>query len=102
MSDEIPIPNAPLTPEELSFVAKLTDSDLGVIDNTILSCAKPRRQKVAIGVTRAMEKLVETYPECPYAFLAERIRQLADRGLLESQGNLSYMRFSEVGLPPMS
>jgi len=50
-------------------------------------------------VSLASKKLGTRYPQFSYVFYAERIRALADFGRLESQGNLSYMRFSEVRLP---
>jgi len=99
MCDEVPVPDPPLSPEELSFVAKLTERDIEIIDNTILSCAETRWQKVAMVVIQAMKKLSETFPQFSYIFLAQRIRTLADQGRLESQRNLSYMRFSEVRIP---
>ena len=99
MNAEVPIPNDPLTSEELSFLAKLTGKDLATIDNAILACAQPRWQKVARMVIKGMEKLSVAYPECTYTILAERIATLAAQGKLEFQGDLSYMRFSEVRLP---
>ena len=35
----------------------------------------------------------------PDLFYAERLRKLVQDGRLESQGNLAYMRLSEVRLP---
>ena len=99
MSDEVPIPNRPLSPEEVSCFGRLSQEDIAIIDDAVLSCALPRWRKVAMIVGRAKEKLEEQYPEFSYVFYAERIRVLAEQGRLESQGNLSYMRFSEVRLP---
>ena len=50
-------------------------------------------------VIRAEEKLRGRYPQFSYVLYAERIRLLAKQGHLKSQGNLRYMRFSEVRLP---
>jgi len=50
-------------------------------------------------VSLAIDKLQNRYPEFSELFFAERIRLLAKQGRLESQGNLRYMRFSEVRLP---
>jgi hypothetical protein len=99
MSDEVPVPNPPLSPEELSFAAKLTERDIAVIDNAILSCSEKRFQKIAMVVARTMTKLSERYPQLSDVFFAERIHNLADQGRLESQGILAFMRFSEVRIP---
>jgi hypothetical protein len=65
----------------------------------MLSCAFPRWRKVAEIVGFAMDKLSAKYPKFSDVFFAERIRVLAEQGRLESQGDLSSMRFSEVRLP---
>jgi hypothetical protein len=59
----------------------------------------PRWQKVAMVVARSTDKLESRYPDISSAFYAQRIQILADQGRLESQGDLDYMRFSEVRLP---
>jgi hypothetical protein len=99
MSDEVPQANPPLSPKEASAVAMLSPTDVEFIDATILSCALPRWLKVAMVVTRTEEKLEAKYPQLSYIFYAMRIQNLADRGRLVSQGDLEYMRFSEVRLP---
>ena len=35
----------------------------------------------------------------PDIFYSQRVRHLVEEGKLESQGNLGYMRYSEVRLP---
>ena len=35
----------------------------------------------------------------PDVFYAQRVRKLVEDGHLEAQGNLAYMRYSEVRLP---
>ena len=47
MSEEIPMANPPLSSEEQSVVAKLTDADLQVIDAAILANSSNRWLKVA-------------------------------------------------------
>jgi hypothetical protein len=96
---EIPIPNSRLSPDEASAFARLTTNQIASIDDAILSCAAPHWQKVARVVILVEDKLVAKYPQFSYAFYAERIRLLAEQGRLESQGDLSFMRFSEVRLP---
>ena len=99
MSREIPIPNPLLTRKEASAFAKLSREDKAAIDDGILSCALPRWQKVAMMVGLAEKKLGAQYPQFSYRLYAERIRLLAKQGRLASQGDLRYMRFSEVKLP---
>jgi hypothetical protein len=99
MSREIPIPNSPLSPEEASAFAQLSKKEIAEIDDAILSCATPHWQKVARMVSLAEKKLGTKYPQFSYSLYAERIQLLAKEGCLESQGDLSYMRFSEVRLP---
>jgi hypothetical protein len=99
MTQEVPIPNPPLSRKEAAAFAKLSENDINAIDEGILSCILARWQKVAAVVWRAEEKLQRSYPQFSYVLYAKRIRLLAKRGRLESQGNLRYMRFSEVRLP---
>jgi Protein of unknown function len=99
MSREVPVPNPPLSRKEASAFAKLSQQDKAAIDDGILSCVRPRWQKVTMVVSVAENKLGGRYPQFSYVLYAERIRLLAKQGRLESQGNLRYMRFSEVRLP---
>ena len=99
MTDEVPEPNPPLSGQEQSAAASLTSDDFASIDSAILSCAIPRWQKVAMIISRAIEKLESRYPVFSSAFYARRVQILAAEGRLESQGDLDYMRFSEVKLP---
>ena len=99
MTREVPIPNPPLSAEEASAVSRLSSEQLIAIDNAILSCSAPHWQKVARMVTLIEKKLASEFPQLTYVFYANRIRVLAGQGRLESQGDLSFMRFSEVKLP---
>ena len=100
MIPEIPIPNDPVSPEEAAAFARLHASEVEAIDEAILSCATLHWRKVAMMVSLAEKKLGTKYPQFSYSFYAERIRTLAKEMRLESQGDLSYMRFSEVRLFP--
>ena len=99
MRQELPLPNPPLSPEEVSAFAHLSQRDIAAIDDAILSCVLPRWRKVAAVVSVVEEKLRRRYPQFSYVFYAERIRLLAKQARLDSQGDLRYMRFSEVRLP---
>jgi hypothetical protein len=99
MTPEVPIPNPPLSRKEASAFAKLSEQNKAAIDTGVLSCVLPRWQKVAMVVSLAEKKLAAQFPEFSYVLYAKRIRLLAKQGRLDSQGNLRYMRFSEVRLP---
>jgi hypothetical protein len=99
MSEEIPRANPPLSAEERSAVAKLTDTDLRAIDAAILANSSTRWLKVARVVFSTEHALSGRYPGLSYIFYAQRLIRLAEDGHLESKGNLEYMRFSEVRIP---
>jgi hypothetical protein len=46
-----------------------------------------------------MRQLQDKLPEIPDGYYAQRVALLVNAGNLHSQGNLDYMRFSEVRLP---
>jgi hypothetical protein len=95
---EIPQAPAPLTPAERESVAALSAEQLAALDEVLLANTHDRWRKVAMVVSRAMDS-AELWPGVPDSFYAERVRGLVEQGLLESQGNLLYMRFSEVRRP---
>jgi hypothetical protein len=99
VNDEVPEANPPLSAEERSVIAGLTDADIETIDGAILANSSSRWLKVARVVGDTEEALEGRYPGVSYIFYAQRLRYLAEQRRLESQGNLEYMRFSEVRLP---
>lgn len=80
-------------------MSKLTDADLQIIDSAIMTNSSNRWQKVAWVVWQTEKALSGGYPGLSYIFYALRLIQLVDEGHLESQGDLEYMRFSEVRIP---
>jgi hypothetical protein len=99
MEEETPIPDPPLTPEEEAKVAQLAERELEAIDEVLMSNAHHRWRKVAMVVGLTMQHLENRVRGIPDLFYAQRVRKLVESGRLESQGNLAYMRFSEVRLP---
>jgi hypothetical protein len=89
----------PLTPDEQSKVNRLRPVDVEKIDQAILASVVPHWRKLARVVTEAMEKVEREFPDVPDLFYSQRAMVLAERGLLESQGNLRRMRYSEVRIP---
>jgi hypothetical protein len=102
MSEEIPIGNPPLSPEEQAAVEKLTDTDLKTIDATILANCSAGWFKVAAVTWDTEKTLTSLYPALSYVFYTERLRWLVNEGRLESQGDLRHMRFSEVRIPAVA
>jgi hypothetical protein len=98
MNEEVPMANDPLTAEEQLLASKLGEADLREIDATILAHSADRWLKVARVVLHASEALENRFPGLTYVYYAERLRHLVRAGHLDSQGNLLYMRFSEVRL----
>lgn len=66
----------------------------------MLAQASASWRKVARIVGMAIEQLRERIPDVPDIYYAQRVQNLVALGKLESQGNLAFMRFSEVRLPP--
>ena len=68
-------------------------------DRLILSVAKPKWQKVAMVIVKARMFAERANFKMSDGALAARIGALCMEGRLESQGNLSRWRHSEVRLP---
>ena len=93
-------PDGPLTPEQQSVVEKLSPADLEKIDEGLLANCCDRWRKVARVVgTTMMSDSQYRYENVPDVFYSQRVKALVDAGSLESQGNLDFMRYSEVRLP---
>jgi hypothetical protein len=92
-------PDPPLTKEQVALVKKLNETDIKRIDKALLSNACEFWRKVAHVVGTTMMELPERVKGIPDIYYAQRIRHLVEEGKLESQGNLAYMRYSEVRLP---
>lgn len=99
MSEEVPIANPPLSAAERAVVRKLSDMDLQIIDAAILANSSKHWLKVARVIWHTEQALSDRYPGLSYVFYAQRLTCLAEAGRLESQGDLRYMRFSEVRIP---
>jgi hypothetical protein len=89
-------PDTDLGSAEQAVVASLRDTDRDAIDSALLAACATSWRKVARVVGTAMNALQERFPNVPDSYYAQRIATLVKAGTLESQGNLEYMRFSEV------
>jgi hypothetical protein len=93
---ERPIANPPLNAIESAAATKLSAQELGEIDAAILACVVSEWRKVAMIVAMASQKLEAKFPQFSYVFYTQRIVNLVADHRLESQGNVTSMRFSEV------
>src|SRR5437899_3018654 len=87
-----------LTEQEALLIADLPAELVTRIDDALLAKATPQFQKVARIIVEMMRSFPDR-PGIPDVYYAQRIAKLVNAGLLESQGNLRRMRFSEVRLP---
>jgi pimeloyl-ACP methyl ester carboxylesterase len=95
----VELPDPPLDVAQSLRVSKLTQAELQEMDRVLLGQAIGQWRKVARLVAGAMSELSGRIPDVPDIYYAQRVRNLVALGQLESEGNLAYMRFSEVRLP---
>ncbi|MBL8182430.1 MAG: hypothetical protein JNL64_12560 [Blastocatellia bacterium] len=96
---EIPEAIGSLSDEQQARVDQLTSEELNLIDDSLMADASVHWRKSARVVGTAMAMNRDTIPNVPDIFYAQRSQKLVEKGLLSAQGNLNYMRFSEVKLP---
>jgi hypothetical protein len=92
-------PDPPLNAEQSLRVSRLTQEELWEMDRVLLEQASRNWRKVARIVGMSISELRARIPNVPDLYYAQRVRHLVEVGKLESQGNLAYMRYSEVRLP---
>lgn len=91
-------PDTLLDQEEQESVDQLTPEQVRTIDDALLAGCATSWSKVARIVGDAIGKFSEEFPEVSGGYYAQRVIVLVQKGHLESQGNLEYMRYSEVRL----
>ena len=92
-------PDGELTPDQVKLVEQLTEEEVQTIDNALLSNTGERWRKVAMVVGTTMMELPSRVEGIPDIYYSKRVQKLVIDGLLESQGDLSRMRYSEVRRP---
>ena len=92
-------PDGEPTEEDYEIINCLTAEQLFEIDALILGFAGKQYRKVAMIVAMTMSALDERFSGIPDVFFSSRIKRLVKLKKLESEGNLDYMRYSEVRLP---
>jgi Protein of unknown function len=96
---ELGPPDTALAPDEIAIASQLSMEDIAAIDSALIGQCAQSWRKVARIVGSAMSAIPEKLDHVPDGYFAQRVIALASSGQLESQGNLHYMRFSEVRLP---
>ena len=89
----------PLTTEQEKLVAALIREDLEIIDKALIANVSESWRKVARVVGTTINDFDGRFKGIPDVYFAQRIQQIAKSSLIESQGNLEKMRYSEVRLP---
>jgi len=92
-------PDGELTPEQVKLVEQLSETEIKEIDTFLLSSTDEKWRKVAMVVATTMLDLPCRISGIPDIFYSQRVQKLVKEGLLVSQGDLSYMRYSEVRKP---
>lgn len=87
-----------LSPSEWRKLLRLTRLRVARIDAALLAQASFQWRKVARVVGTAMLKQPRRIAGVPDLYYAKRVQVLVRRGVLQAQGNLNAMRYSEVRL----
>jgi hypothetical protein len=93
-------PDTLLDPAEHELVSQLTQSDLDAIDEALLHSSASSWRKVHRVVGEAIASLGGRLPGLPLGLFVQRIGSLVRSGRLQAEGNLNFMRLSQVRLPP--
>jgi hypothetical protein len=93
-------PNTTIDSDDLAAIAALSQEDIDSIDSKLVSQCAAQWRKAARVIGATMSRGQPALSELPVGFFAQRLIALVKAGRLESQGDLQYIRFSEVRLPP--
>ena len=85
--------------DDLLAIASLSQGDIEAIDRALVTNSVAQWRKVAYVVGMAMDAYPHRFHGIPDIYYAERVKVLVSQGMLESQGDLSRTRFSEIRLP---
>ncbi len=93
-----PYPDTRLSSAEQEFISRLDQSDIEAIDQAIVGSAVTSWRKVSRVIGGAMVTLKAQLPSVPPGLYVRRIAVLVESGALLAQGNVDFMRLSEVRL----
>jgi hypothetical protein len=93
------LPDGPMSAEQQAVASSLAPEFVAKVDAALMSHAKRSTRKVAMIVGMAMMDSSVRVAGLPDLFYRDRVRVLVNKGLLVAEGNLEYMRYSEVRLP---
>jgi len=82
--------------QDVSLPSSVTEADL---DAVILSIIEQNWRKTVFVIYRAVQRYEGRETQMSDEIIGARIQELAAQGRIESQGNLSMWRHSEVRLP---
>ena len=91
-------PDTTLDAEEAAAVAKLTIEEVSIVDGALLAECAPTWRKVARVVGYAWKSLNPEREDIPLGYLVQRVIALVEAGELASEGDVRYIRSSEVRL----
>ncbi len=98
MMKEIPSLPDPLTPEQEALIAQLTDEQIETIDEALLGQTTEVFRKTAAIIGFSMGKLDKEILGIPDTYYLMRLKGLVEKGMIDVEGNIDYMRFSEIRL----
>jgi len=87
-----------MTAEQKSMVDQLSEADIKEIERNLLENASDEWCKVGRIVLTTMIEREEGVTGLPESFFAHRIAKLVKEGLLESRGDASNIKLTEVRL----
>ncbi|MCH1918066.1 hypothetical protein L9G15_01315 [Shewanella sp. A3A] len=88
----------PVSDTQQKLLAQITQEQIDIVDKILLSNVRQHYMKVAMLIAKTYNKLPDELRELPTAFLAKRVMALVECELLQAQGDLHYIRYSEVRL----
>ncbi len=92
-------PDSLLDADEQLIVDHLTEAETQHVDTVLLGHCTTSYRKVAFIIGKTMTPSSEELDHVPFGYLVQRVQHLVESGRLESQGDLDYVRFSEVRIP---
>ena len=94
-----PLPDTYLSAEEQETASSLTLAHMQALDSALVAGTVSTWRSVSRVVGDALVTLQGQLPALPLGICIRRVQGLVSEGRLEAQGNIQFMRLSEVRLP---